>query len=360
MDPNADRLFALDLFRFFAALGVVLYHFTAKTPDQFGLLTEVTKFGYLGVPVFFMISGFVISLSTDGRSAYQFAVSRFARLYPGLWVCVLFTVVACYFLAGERFSLSRILANMTLLNEYLGHSDLDVVYWTLKAELKFYACVFLLVLFGAFQKIRIWLSAWLLLSALHLFTEQPSFMGWFISPAWSPFFIMGVAIYHMRVHGPELFNIAVFGSAMILGVIRNYLSAGGFITNPDTLDVLISTTLLAVSALVLIFIAMGRVRLKEAKWVLVAGGITYPLYLIHNRAGQNLIEGPLSSLSEGFAVVVALASALVFSYLIYRFAEKPMGHWVKGFCGTLPDRLALRLASLSQTASRSSKQKSGA
>lgn len=56
------RLNALDLVRFFAAISVVMYHYTASSesnsPD---IIVGVTQFGYLGVPLFFILSGYVIS-----------------------------------------------------------------------------------------------------------------------------------------------------------------------------------------------------------------------------------------------------------------------------------------------------------
>lgn len=75
------RLIGLDLVRFFAAMSVVLYHYTARHGStSFETLSVFTKFGYLGVPLFFMISGYVISLSAANRTASEFLISRFIRL----------------------------------------------------------------------------------------------------------------------------------------------------------------------------------------------------------------------------------------------------------------------------------------
>lgn len=94
-----NRLELLDYGRFFAAISVVLFHYTfngiangkitsiSHTP----WLVGVTKYGYLGVEFFFMISGFVIFFSARKKSASNFMVNRATRLYPAYWFAVLFT-----------------------------------------------------------------------------------------------------------------------------------------------------------------------------------------------------------------------------------------------------------------------------
>ncbi|WP_067584001.1 acyltransferase family protein [Endozoicomonas ascidiicola] len=142
------RVVALDIVRFFAALSVVLYHLVSRPEsDAFPLLSEVTQYGYLGVSLFFMISGFVIVFSAMNRSAMAFALSRLMRLYPTLWVGVAFTVFVTWMFADSSYSFSHVMSNLTLLQNTLGFDDIDGIYWTLKAELKFYLCIFLLIQF---------------------------------------------------------------------------------------------------------------------------------------------------------------------------------------------------------------------
>ncbi len=87
MPPSAtptSRVEALDLLRLVAVLGVVLYHFGFWGPAAHGcrsgapLADAVAKYGFLGVPAFFVISGFVIAYSAEGRTATGFAIARFS------------------------------------------------------------------------------------------------------------------------------------------------------------------------------------------------------------------------------------------------------------------------------------------
>jgi len=78
------RVVALDLIRFCAAISGILYHYISRPESEaYPLVGEVTKFGYLAVPLF-IISGYVIAQSSNNRTAIQFGISRFVRLYPAL------------------------------------------------------------------------------------------------------------------------------------------------------------------------------------------------------------------------------------------------------------------------------------
>ncbi len=86
-DSPTSRVEALDLLRLVAVLGVVLYHFGFWGPASQGVpqvalpwLTPMAKYGFLGVPGFFVISGFVIAYSAEGRTATGFAIARFSRI----------------------------------------------------------------------------------------------------------------------------------------------------------------------------------------------------------------------------------------------------------------------------------------
>ena len=71
-----DRDIGLDLLRFSAALAVMIFHYKSKYLEAMAIpiaestLYQVTKFGYMGVDLFFLISGYVIFNSALGRTAH--------------------------------------------------------------------------------------------------------------------------------------------------------------------------------------------------------------------------------------------------------------------------------------------------
>lgn len=330
------RIVTLDIIRFLAAISVVLFHFVSRPESTaYPLISEITKFGYLGVPLFFMISGYVIALSANNRTAIQFGVSRFARLYPALWAGVIFTVLASSALTESSYSVSRVLANFTLLNNYLGIPDVDGVYWTLRVELKFYACVFLLVLFGIFKKYHIWLSVWLTLTVMHAISGQPFFMGWFISPFYSSFFIAGIACFLIQTHGKERFLYFILASSLLVSSYRGYNQAEEFMRSPGVDQQLIAVALIWCFYLLLYLLSTGRINIKEKRYYVMLGALTYPLYLIHNIAGRAMIDECSHIFSERMVIVFVLVLMIFISWIIHLLVERPLATPMKKYLMSL-------------------------
>src|SRR4051794_37888110 len=89
-----ERVPALDLLRLVAVLGVVAFHYGFRGPTEHGVthvaipeLAAFGRYGFLGVSVFLVISGFVIAYG----SGPGFAIARFARIYPTFMVCMTLT-----------------------------------------------------------------------------------------------------------------------------------------------------------------------------------------------------------------------------------------------------------------------------
>ena len=152
----------LDPLRFAAALGVAVFHLTfwswawpstGVAPGfehyvaaglQFQSAAPFTWFGWVGVEIFFVISGFVIANSASKASAAEFLVGRALRLYPAVWVCATLTfIVLLVFASGSASEfVGPYLKAMLLIPKGLNGQWLDCIYWTLAAEMAFYGLVF--------------------------------------------------------------------------------------------------------------------------------------------------------------------------------------------------------------------------
>ena len=103
-----QRMGSLDLLRLVSALAVVAFHYlfrgsAGQVPyldHPYPAAQAMALYGYLGLNLFFMISGFVIAWSAEGRTFRAFAIARFARLYPGFVICMTITF-AVLLVAGD-------------------------------------------------------------------------------------------------------------------------------------------------------------------------------------------------------------------------------------------------------------------
>ena len=155
---NVDqRLRSLDGLRGVAILLVMGFHYfyafaipsnhTDLYPygDKFAGF-PVFRYGYLGVELFFMISGFVIALTLEGcKTPREFVVRRFARIWPPLLFCSIVTFFVVR-LTSSPFSLSshqsweNFLPSLTLTPKELwiwvspNVRLVDLVYWSLIVE----------------------------------------------------------------------------------------------------------------------------------------------------------------------------------------------------------------------------------
>ena len=92
-----SRLAPLDGMRGLAILLVIVFHFFQRFPEYYPYGDEIlplASHGYLGVHLFFIISGFVIALTLSKKpTLLQFAVGRFVRLWPAMLVCSTLTFI---------------------------------------------------------------------------------------------------------------------------------------------------------------------------------------------------------------------------------------------------------------------------
>lgn len=151
--------FAIDALRFLAAVMVVLFHQNQANEPLDNWYRNIVKYGWLGVPVFFVISGYCIMLSAfHSANSADFLSRRFFRIYPPYWLSLLVVLLAAciqklYLGSNAVHNMPRdtgaLLANITLTTAPLTHIDTsNWVYWSLTCELLFYIIVALGLLAG--------------------------------------------------------------------------------------------------------------------------------------------------------------------------------------------------------------------
>ncbi|MCW5697745.1 MAG: acyltransferase [Bauldia sp.] len=352
---RAPRVDTLDLLRLFAALAVVAYHFCFRgaaggtTAIALPALEDVTKYSYLGVELFFVISGFVIAYSAEGRTARQFLVARAARIYPAFLVCMTLTFVVTLAFGPPHFetSLFQWVANLFIAAPALGEPFMDGVYWSIVYELTFYAWVLALIVLGFFSKyLTQVVMAWLAISAANeILIDSALLRSVFITDD-SGFFCAGLLLYLLHSGRRDDATWPLLGIATFIGAAQSMLKAE-WLRDHFTVSFsgpVIGGLSIAIVALVGIALLPKRVPLP-ASVLLAIGGLTYPLYLLHQHIGF-IAFNRLDGLASPAVIIIGVTLALIgLSLLIWRYVERPGQRLMKalllratGWIDRLPQR----------------------
>ena len=275
------RLQELDALRGLAALGVLFCHF-ASTCHRLSILPCDFRYGAYGPHLFFMISGFVILMTlTRTEHAADFIVSRFSRLYPVYWACIAVTLaVFCAFPSGEPLPTSKeVCINLSMLQSWIHVPDLQVSYWTLGVELRFYFIMFLIYLTGRIRSIEPFVLVWLglivvyrLAAALGRSSLSPVKVAFIAN--FAHLFAAGILFYQLKMVGHHWSRHALLAVCLALQVAAGSWESVAMVTSFFVLFYLF------------VFNRLGWIAVRPMVYL---GAISYSLYLIHGCIGEACI-----------------------------------------------------------------------
>ena len=334
----------LDAVRFFSACAVCVFHlgFYAWAAEYssmerifahaatFDLLTPIAWMGWIGVQIFFVISGFVIANSANGATPFGFLRSRMLRLWPAAWVCATITLLV-RMAWGEDFGgqLDGLWYHSLLL--WPKGEWIDGVYWSLAIEIVFYGLVFLLLLTRNFRRLPAMAWAMTLVSAAFITMSWLDTSGlvaqgdWFRAIAAQAellplrhgvYFAVGIWLWMLSnkslsgAHWIGLGLAAVFGLAEIelraweMQTVEAPASFGQLLLAPALVWLLAVAFIAACTQRPDRF--APRTEASKTRLKLV-GKITYPLYLVHSIVGAAAIA---SLIAAGVPPYLALAMAV--------------------------------------------------
>jgi peptidoglycan/LPS O-acetylase OafA/YrhL len=337
-DPPPVRLHEIDLLRIGAALAVVAFHYLYSGPAaghvdlEFPVAGLVARYGYLGVDLFFVISGFVVLMCAWQRTPRAFVVARVVRLYPAYWVAVTLTAVVSALIGGalQPVTVGRYLADLTMLNPLVGVENLDVVHWTLGVELRFYAVVAVLLVLGLSRR-RVLTGLWIWLAAVGvvqgglLGDRVGAVLDLVVQSQFAHYFIAGAALYLIR-----RFGVSGEVAALVVLCLGNALHRGAWfalaVAERYRTEFSLAVVLGVITAIFLVMglVAVGATRALGRPWFAVAGDLTYPLYLVHAHLGFVLI-GLLDDRIARWPLVLGLVVVMLgVAHLIHIGVQRPL------------------------------------
>ena len=360
-----QHLLGIDVLRFAAAAMVLFFHFcyvinvsphgfignASQQAVTFPEMIPFSHFGWVGVQIFFVISGFVIAFSGEKATPFGFFTSRVVRLGPGAWICaplsLLVTIVIGFSPAEEMYRGFRHSMAFIPWGPWI-----DLAYWTLGIEIAFYATVLGIICLGRFSLVRplaMVLGAvsalfWLALSVadpasalgLKLAAARDSRLVALLLVHHGVFFALGVFLWLELVKRPARANLVWIAALLVAGCVQ--IVAHNGIGNAE-FGVHNSALAPCVSWLAAMAFMVWSVK-ANAQWhrlpaaargaIRTAGMMTFPLYLLHQVVGGAIMGAlVLGGWNRWAALATSVALVLAASWLIARHLEPALQRLTK-------------------------------
>lgn len=286
--------------------------------------------GLLGVVIFFLISGYIISAVAQKETRLEFLVKRIFRLFPALLICtavsyILVRISIAYSLgpiySTDAVDMADFIKSAFMLSWFTQSPRALSVAWSLMPEMIFYVIVFLLL--NSMRKSPV-SSTLLMLGAYAILTfpmlEVPylAYFGYFT--VYMPIFYIGRILY---LEQQEIISVQQ-AIALLLLCITIFLSV--YSTRfPDQLFRTDSGKIWNFVFGIAIFYGMMISGIKSCpRPISFLADISYPLYLVHLPCGIFVLNA-MASLSLPFSIkcLTAIAAPIFLAVIIHHFVEKP-------------------------------------
>ena len=320
-----NRIIIIDVLRALAVTLVLLFHFFSETFD----------FGYIGVDIFLVISGFVIAKSLNSlRGNYKwktFFIKRLFRLFPVLLFVV--TITLAFFLILYPESLQNLLLQSftsslsAISNLYFGSISgyFDIVSevnpflhtWSLSLEWQFYIIITLIIAFFSIKKSRIVVLILTIISIILMVQYKDSRPILNFYSFFTRFFEFGVGFlaysYSGKIKSIKLVRFFLFSSLILIYFLNGFDSSSW----PNVYSLCL--------VFIIVYSILNDLQFKISnsiiqKTILWISDRSYSIYLIHFPFAayyRYLNIKPIDSISTVFVFIIIL----ILSDLSFRFIE---------------------------------------
>ena len=331
--PNESYVYGIDLLRFFAATLVAFFHLTWLEAST----ARLDWFGWIGVEIFFVISGFVIAQSAQGATPLNFVISRFLRIYPAAWICGVISFVML--LAGH----AKVACFLPLLGHFLRSlvlypegPFLATAYWTLPIEITFYGLIAAVLYLRGFRHIELIALVLCVCSAIYVVALGIQDLRFFTAPwldfgySWKNltllrhgiYFAGGIFLWLRSEHRLSLLGYLGLGLVLFVAPVEIICRTAELVKlSPAAMNVAsVGWVPVLIWLLSVAFIAAAAHWRAECQFlprrllavVRLLGLTTYPFYLMHEVIGHAVryvfLAFGLSILVSAVAGVLAAAS----------------------------------------------------
>ena len=329
---QAATIHSIQMLRAIAAALVAIFHshqaFAARVSEPwFAQEKYLFEFGAVGVHIFFVISGFIMVVTSFSRNSYDVRAyfrRRLVRIYPIYWFCAL-AYLGVHAAMGQPYLLSwKAIAGAFALWPGAASSIIGPA-WTLSFEMYFYVCFGLVMMLGLTRGMVL-LGAWFCVAILLGVVLHPDEgLAFVATDSLLLEFLAGTAIGWLTLRGrlPLRFGPALTGIAVALFL-------GGIVVGYDRAPSAISWGI--PSAILVLGLVTWERRSPASQTVILAGRLgdsSYVLYLIHTLLVTLAVEGALafsgpSNIAPIAASIVVGAAAVAIAHALHLAIERPL------------------------------------
>lgn len=325
--PRRPALPTLTTIRALAALVVFAYHLHPWTEIP---LLRPLEYGYAGVTLFFVLSGFILTWTHDPRQTRsQFLLRRLARIYP-TYLVVLVAVVIWSVASGKGRDPYALVTNVALIQAWFTdptiYAGINGVTWSLSCEIFFYALFPLLWRLMRHTSVRttVWTAGVVfavytavVISVVTQSATREGLQVLYANPLVRlPEFVMGMVAARIVIEGrriPSWLTATTVGFASAGAIFLPQWPAANAWTAP-----LAATAIVWVARRDLV-----RTGTPRWGWPQFAGRASYAFYLVHGLVLLRLEHSPL-----GLRAVIGFGVSAVAAVLLHLAVEVPAGRWI--------------------------------
>ena len=327
---NKSRLEYIDALRVVGALVVILFHYFSNGISS-GLVTsieltpfaEITKYGYLGVQLFFAVSGYLILMSTN-RSAWQFAKGRIKRIYPLYWMAIIVITGITFLptLSKTQPDFVQFLASITMFPTAFDQGWIDGAHWFMLVEIQLYLFIFVALKLGVGKYLPIIFPIWSIIIFTWYLFDLNRFNIWYLYGPFS-FICGGAIIYSIKQWGWNPLRIIGLLAAIGGGLYSRIgsLERLSKIRNTEYSINVVTVIVLIIFGLLLLTL-LPKVSNIHIPGAVFLGALTYPLFLIHGRLGYMSLERFANEQNKYFVYAFLIILAISIAYLMLQLDRR--------------------------------------
>jgi peptidoglycan/LPS O-acetylase OafA/YrhL len=232
-----------------------------------------------------------------------------------------FAVALLFGMPPMSASLQQWVANLAIASPALGQPYMDGAYWSIVTEITFYAWLAVFIAIGLFPRHLVTLMAvWLAVSLLNMTAFHSGAVEKILLTDVSGFFAAGVLLYEIHFRQSTWLNWTLLAAAGFIAADRTIDASAWSRAHYDMEYSNSVNAALSIGSIALVgFAALIRRLPFNAALVAALGGLTYPLYLLHQHVGYIIFNWSEGFVPNWLLVTAVIALMLVLSWAIWRF-----------------------------------------